>query len=543
LSPTHAGQGLAVSLDGRLDAARTALRRLDEHADPHLVSLSTLIREASGARPERPPWLAASGGPPEEEIGYGLLSAASLALRPRRVVLVDSRSGRIRSRTLARHLAASAGRSLTQLLASSAALATQLALVAWLERTPPPLTRRSEALGRVMYLRAPGGYSSPVGGAITHTLEVVGALAREGIAVDCATTDRLLADAAAGEPGPAGPWHVVGHPSAFDAVPASYTIAGDIALARAGLEPARQADVVYQRHARFTLAGAILSRLSGAPLFLEYNSPGNFLAEDPPPFVAIRQRCERAMLDSAARILVVSEHGRDLLAASGVDRAKIVVNPNGVDLDRYGRADRAATRAELSLTDGEFAIGFVGSFHSFHGVPVLARAFHELAARRPHARLVLIGDGEERQAVERILGEELLDERVRMLGSVPRDRIPGLLEACDALASPHVELEGGVPFFGSPTKLFEYMAAGRPVVASALGQIADVLDHERSALLVPPGDAGALAGALERLIDYPDMSARLAVAARAEAEQHHSWRHNARRLAEAYAALPPEGDA
>jgi glycosyltransferase involved in cell wall biosynthesis len=87
------------------------------------------------------------------------------------------------------------------------------------------------------------------------------------------------------------------------------------------------------------------------------------------------------------------------------------------------------------------------------------------------------------------------------------------------------------------------MAAGRPIVASRLGQIEDVLEDGRSALLVPPGDARALAGALERLTDDRELGARLAAAARADATERHTWRHNARRIADAYAALPAAGAA
>src|SRR5205807_5254955 len=103
--------------------------------------------------------------------------------------------------------------------------------------------------------------------------------------------------------------------------------------------------------------------------------------------------------------------------------------------------------------------------------------------------------------------------RVSLPGLVPYTDMPAYLAACDVLVSPHGRQADGGEFFGSPTKLFEYMAAGRPIVASAVGQIAEVLRDEQSALLVPPDDPQALCKAIVRLVDDAFFRARLAQAA------------------------------
>ncbi|HKQ52365.1 MAG TPA: glycosyltransferase, partial [Pyrinomonadaceae bacterium] len=95
-------------------------------------------------------------------------------------------------------------------------------------------------------------------------------------------------------------------------------------------------------------------------------------------------------------------------------------------------------------------------------------------------------------------------------------------------------LADGSEFFGSPTKLFEYMAMGKSIVASRLGQIGDVLAHEETALLVEPGDARQLSEAILRLVDAPELRERLGAAARREAVARHTWAHNARRVLDAY---------
>ena len=118
-------------------------------------------------------------------------------------------------------------------------------------------------------------------------------------------------------------------------------------------------------------------------------------------------------------------------------------------------------------------------------------------------------------------------------GLVPQEEGPGYLAACDLLVAPHVPNADGTPFFGSPTKLYEYMAMGKGIVASALGQIAEVLEHDRTAWLVTPGSPESLAAGLKTLIDDPAHCARLGAAARDTAVSRHSWRRHTTRIVEA----------
>jgi glycosyltransferase involved in cell wall biosynthesis len=127
-----------------------------------------------------------------------------------------------------------------------------------------------------------------------------------------------------------------------------------------------------------------------------------------------------------------------------------------------------------------------------------------------------------------------------LTGAVDHERVPRLLDACDVLASPHVPLEDGSEFFGSPTKLFEYMAMGKGIVASRLGQIGEVLADGETALLVEPNDARQLSEAIQRLAASSDLRARLGAAARREAVARHTWAHNAGRVLEAYRSWAEE---
>jgi glycosyltransferase involved in cell wall biosynthesis len=105
------------------------------------------------------------------------------------------------------------------------------------------------------------------------------------------------------------------------------------------------------------------------------------------------------------------------------------------------------------------------------------------------------------------------------------------------LVSPHVPLPNGVEFFGSPTKLFEYMAAGKAIVASRLGQIDDVLEHGVTAWMVEPGSVDQLAEALVAVAADPKLRGELGAKARRQASEQHSWQLNARRLINTYSAV------
>jgi len=126
---------------------------------------------------------------------------------------------------------------------------------------------------------------------------------------------------------------------------------------------------------------------------------------------------------------------------------------------------------------------------------------------------------------------------VTFTGATPHKSVRTYLDAADILVSPHVPMPGGIPFFGSPTKLFEYMAMGKAIVASALDQIAEVLEDGRTALLVKPGDPGEVVEAIKRLAADEQLCIELGRNARETALERHTWRQNAKRVLTCYADI------
>jgi glycosyltransferase involved in cell wall biosynthesis len=303
--------------------------------------------------------------------------------------------------------------------------------------------------------------------------------------------------------------------------------------------------MIYQRHGRFTVAGALLSRWMKVPLVLEYNASELWMADywDPTRFRTWLRLCEEVSLRCASLIVVVSEPIRQELLERKIPSERVLVNPNAVDPDRfYPRCGGRQVRQQIGLSADEIVVGFVGSFSYWHGIPILQQAIREIFRVSPQEkiRFLLIGTGPLRAEMGAFLQDLEQSGRVIFTGIVPHHQVAAYLDAADILVSPHVPLPDGRPFFGSPTKLFEYMAMGKAIVASRLDQLAEVLNHNDTALLVTPGDVQQLAGAVRLLSHDEGLRQRLGTRAREVAIAQHTWSQNAARVL-AFTQIEPTG--
>lgn len=385
---------------------------------------------------------------------------------------------------------------------------------------------------RVVYLRATPGPGTQAGGAASHIKGVVEALSGLGADVSVISNDRI-----AGLNELTSKLTVI-EPQSLGGTRALFDIQNNFVFTKGSLPiiEAQQPDFIYQRYARFGWAGVVASLRTGRPLFLEYNGSEVWVGRywDHVGRLDLLARYELLNLKAATRIFVVSDVERRNLERSGIEPAKIIVNPNGVDTDEFrpgiGGEER---RKELGINDNEVLVGFVGSFGPWHGVMVLAEAIQQVAADTG-LRFLLVGTGSLHARMETALESQVKEGRAIFTGAVKHHEVPALLDACDILVAPHVPLTDGSEFFGSPTKLFEYMAMGKGIVASRLGQIGEVLTDEQSALLVEPGDATQLAQAIQRLAASDELRLKLGRQARATAVENFTWKHNAQRVLGAY---------
>ena len=291
------------------------------------------------------------------------------------------------------------------------------------------------------------------------------------------------------------------------------------------------ADFVYERYALFGWGGLAFARALGVPHVLEVNAPlcleqerarGLHMGD-------VARAVEARVWSGTDAVLAVSEELAAFIRDAGTPAERVHVLANGVDVEKFAAAAGRgrAVRAELGLGAGP-VIGFVGSLKSWHGTDVLLEAFATLRPRWPEARLLIVGDGPMAESLRALAQERNLGAAAVFTGAVDHARIPELLDAMDFTVAPY---RAASDFYFSPMKIYESLAAGRPVVASNLGQVAQLIE---AGYVEPaaPGDTASLAAAMERVLQEPARAAGRAARGRAWTLAERTWQANARRAAE-----------
>ncbi|MDD5757819.1 MAG: glycosyltransferase [Desulfobulbaceae bacterium] len=311
---------------------------------------------------------------------------------------------------------------------------------------------------------------------------------------------------------------------------------------------------IYQRMSVANYSGVVLARAWGIPLVIEYNGSEAWIAKNwgrPLRFHDLAVRAEDAVLKHADLVVTISDVLRDELIERGVPAERIVNYPNCIDAEvfdpsAYSIEQVCALRQGYGI-DGQAAlITFIGTFGQWHGIEVLAKAIRQLVdedeswLQEEKVHFMLVGDGLKMSEVKKILGDGSSKIYCTLTGLVTQDRAPLHLAASNILMSPHVANEDGSRFFGSPTKLFEYMGMGKAIVASDLDQIGDVFLgswhmkkdgppvgsdklQKSSALLTTPGDVEEIKEAIRYLVTHAEHRQILGDNARRLALQKYTW--------------------
>ncbi|MCL4234118.1 MAG: glycosyltransferase [Deltaproteobacteria bacterium] len=362
-----------------------------------------------------------------------------------------------------------------------------------LSDTPAVRSIAPTAEKSVWFYRTDLFFGVKAGGSVGHITGVCKGFTRLGFAVTAFAADSLEFLRPHGIP-----VEVVPMRKAFRNFPELRTVAYEATFENAMRERARASRpaLVYQRLSLNNFAGAECARAWNVPFVLEYNGSEVWVSkhwgQTELRLAKWSLQAEDVCFRHADLIVVVSAVLRDELVSRGVPADKILVNPNAVDPeiydpDRFDETEIARLRESFGFSPGDLVFGFIGTFSMWHGVEVLAEAISRLVAERDDLRFLLIGDGPLHYPVRERLKAAGVGDRCVLTGLVPQMEAVRHLAACDAYLSPHVPNPDGSRFFGSPTKLFEYMAMGRAIVASDLEQIGEILAPDETALLVNPG--------------------------------------------------------
>ncbi|MCI0414586.1 glycosyltransferase family 4 protein [bacterium] len=276
-----------------------------------------------------------------------------------------------------------------------------------------------------------------------------------------------------------------------------------------------QFDFLFEVYSPFGIAGGIIAGKFGVPHILNVHAPlaweGIHYRKQALAEAAVAT--EEIAFQYAQLIITNSREMRSDLIGAGVPAEKIRVVPNGVDTELFA-PEGVTYRDSLS---GKVTLGFVGSLKAWHGIEVMIEAFRQLVPD-PRIHLLVVGDGPLLKTLQKLSKE--FPGRITLTGAVPMVEVPSYVRAMDITLAPYPPLER---FYFSPLKILEYMAAGKAVVASNIGQIHEMIRDGEDGLLVPAGDATALAETIRSLVKDREMRNLLGWKARRSACRQHTW--------------------
>lgn len=291
-------------------------------------------------------------------------------------------------------------------------------------------------------------------------------------------------------------------------------------------------DIIIARHSLLHFSSLIVSKWTGIPIALEVNAPmaheaaSYFKEFSFLPFLPLVS--EKITLKLADVLIVVSEELKAYFIENGIRGEKIHVVPNGVDVNRFHFSDKnAVLMKKHGIGSDRIVIGFIGSFSHWHGVNTLLGAFSNVVRKHRSVVFLLVGDGFARPALEREAETMGIRDRMIFSGLVSHADIPDYLSLMDIVIAPYPEMD---LFYFSPLKLFEYLAAAKPVVATRIGQIVRIIDDGENGWLYDSGDLTQFENRLESLITDGQLRRRMGQKARETVDRNYEWNICAERI-------------
>ena len=290
---------------------------------------------------------------------------------------------------------------------------------------------------------------------------------------------------------------------------------------------------IYERYGLYGWAGVKLSRKFSIPLIVEINTLLTEEEKDRLHFPGLARIFEGTILRHAEAVCSPSKIMRSLLLERGVKDEKILVTPNGVNLiDFSSNRDGREIRKRYGL-DKKLLVGYIGVIKKLWGIYTILESAREVLSQSNDFHFIIVGEGKDYSDMKMFLEKNNLTDSFTLTGGVPHHDIAKYIDSIDIGLAPYCRKE---PFHGSAMKLFEYMAMAKPVIASAQGQIKDIITHGENGLLIEPDDSSGLAKAILELGGNKDMMKNMGLKARATVESY-TWEANARKVLDTYRAL------
>lgn len=287
-------------------------------------------------------------------------------------------------------------------------------------------------------------------------------------------------------------------------------------------------DFVYERYSFFSNAAAKACRKFNVPLILEVNEICGIKRQRKQTFVQLCEKNERKVFQQASLIIVVSDFLKQQIIEKGIDEAKIVVIPNGVNANHFDLDVQVTDLQEKYHLKNRLVIEFVGMFSVWDSLSDLLQCFAKIHKKYPQVYLILVGDGLERPRLESLTKELKIQDDVLFAGKVSRRDIPKWIKLADICT-----LSDSNPF-GSPIAMFECMVMEKVVVVPDYSPITRVVTHGEDSLVFEPKNWDQYVDCLCELIADQEKRKRLSLNARKKILAEFLWANNAAKVIELF---------
>lgn len=295
---------------------------------------------------------------------------------------------------------------------------------------------------------------------------------------------------------------------------------------------AEQPNVLISRLDLYLFSALALAKWLKIPLVVEADAPCVYETRHFHPHFTrvgkIGEYIEKANLVKADAVFCVSNRAREYFLQYGISEEKLHVISNGVDVDKFRPSlDAGQVRRKYQL-EGKIVVGFIGSFHYWHGVDNLIAMIQHVLESHAASTFLLVGSGGPMKSeIEKFIERDHLHDRIHLTGHVDYRKVPNYISAMDIVLAPYPALDF---FYFSPVKVYEYMACGKPVVTSRIGQLSEIIEHGENGLLCEPGNMHELLENILSLIQNESLRRKIGEQARETVVQHHTWKHKAAAL-------------
>ncbi|MBI2265622.1 MAG: glycosyltransferase [Armatimonadetes bacterium] len=297
----------------------------------------------------------------------------------------------------------------------------------------------------------------------------------------------------------------------------------------------RKYDILYAREAILNPAPAVASKLLGLPHIVEVNG----LAPDDPDLARLAW-WKRRLITSfrqmdfllTDRIVAVSPGLAGVISkSSGVSLEKIAVVPNGCNEELFCPGDTLQARTKLGLDPEKIYLSFTATLYPHEGGEILLSALSGVVARRKDIHLLVIGQGTCFEALRERARRLGIEPFVSFLGEIPYSKTTAYIQASDICLAPYTE-ERNAAIGLSPLKVYYYMACGRPVIATDIPGVGDLVKASEAGIAIPPGSPESLGEAVLLLADAPEQRREMGERGRRLVAEKYTWTLTARRIAE-----------